>query len=112
MEDCIFCKIVNKEIKSELVYEDEKFLSFKDINPKAPLHLIVIPKKHIASFNDFDLKDKELIGELFLAVQKIVKEQKVDQAGYRLVINTGKNSGQTINHIHIHLLAKKELLWD
>jgi len=109
MPDCIFCKIINKEIKANLVYEDEKFVAFEDINPVAPLHLLIIPKKHIESINHLEEKDKELIGELFLTAQKIAKEQKVDQTGYRLIINVGKDAGQTVSHLHLHLLGRKEL---
>jgi len=109
MADCIFCKIINKEMVTTFVYEDDKFVAFSDINPVAPLHLLIIPKKHIESINHLEEKDKELIGELFLTAQKIAKEQKVDQTGYRLSINVGKDAGQTVNHLHLHLLGKKEL---
>ncbi len=109
MTDCIFCKIVNKEMGTELVYEDDKFIAFNDINPAAPLHILIIPKRHIESINHLEEKDKELVGELFLTAQKIAKEQKVDQTGYRLSINVGKDAGQTVNHLHLHLLGRKEL---
>ena len=92
-----------------MVYEDEKFVAFNNINPAAPLHLLIIPKKHIDSINYLEERDKELIGELFLTAQKIAKEQKVDQTGYRLVINVGKDAGQTVSHLHLHLLGRKEL---
>jgi histidine triad (HIT) family protein len=110
MVDCIFCKIINKEIETVLVHEDEKFIAFNDINPIAPLHLLIIPKEHIDSINHLEEKNNELIGELFLTAQKIAKEQKVDQTGYRLVINVGKDAGQTVSHLHLHLLGRKELL--
>jgi len=109
MVGCIFCKIINKEIKTDLVYEDDKFIAFNDISPVAPLHLLIIPKKHIESINHLAKKDRELVGELFLTAQKIAKEQKVDQTGYRLIINVGKDAGQTVSHLHLHLLGRKEL---
>src|SRR3989344_744405 len=104
MEDCIFCKIANKGVPAErIVYEDEKIIAFKDIEPKAPLHLLIIPKKHILSVYHIELEDKELMGELILAAQKIAREKNL--AGYKLQINVGRPAGQTIDHLHLHLLA-------
>ena len=101
---CIFCKIANKEIPANVVYEDDKFIAFKDINPKAPIHLLIVPKKHIQSLNHLELKDKEFIGELILVAQKIAREQKVSN-GYKLIFNVGRGGGQVISHLHLHLLA-------
>ena len=109
--DCIFCKIANKEIAAEIVYEDEKVIAFKDAKPVTPVHILIVPKKHIPSVNRLESKDKELIGKLFLIAQKIAKEQGVAQTGYRLVFNVGKNAGQTINHLHLHLLGGEKLPW-
>lgn len=109
--DCIFCKIVKKELPSETVYEDEKIMAFKDIYPVAPVHIIIIPKKHIASINHMKEEDKNLIGELFLVAKKIAKEFNVDEKGYRLVFNVGKDSGQTVDHLHLHLIGGKKLPW-
>ncbi len=109
MKNCIFCKIAKKEIPSEIVYEDEKFIAFKDIEPKAPLHLLIIPKKHILSVDHLGLEDKELIGELFLTAQKIAREKNVVESGYRLIFNIGKDAGQTVDHLHLHLLGGKKL---
>jgi len=103
--DCIFCKIIEKKMPAEMVYKDEKFLAIKDIKPKAPLHILIIPKKHIDSVNHLELKDKELIGELFLVAKKIAGELGVDKTGYKLVFNVGRGGGQLINHLHLHLLA-------
>ena len=103
MSDCIFCKIVNREIPAEIVYEDENLLVFKDINPKAPAHLLIIPKKHIPSVNHLEIEDKILMGELILIAQKIARDKKLE--GYRLQINVGRPAGQLVDHLHLHLLA-------
>jgi len=103
--NCIFCKIAQKAAPAEIIYEDEKFLVFKDIHPKAPLHLLIIPKKHIPSINHLELQDKELMGELFLLSQKIAREKRVAEKGYKLVFNVGRGGGQLIDHLHLHLLA-------
>ena len=105
MKNCIFCKIANKEVPAELVYEDNRIIVFKDIQPQAPLHLLVVPKKHIPSVDHFGLEDKELIGDLFLVAQKVARDQKVSKTGYRLVFNVGRGAGQIINHLHLHLLG-------
>jgi histidine triad (HIT) family protein len=102
--ECLFCKIVNKEIPSEIVYEDEKVVVFKDINPKAPTHLLIVPKKHISSVDHVEIEDKALMGELILAAQKIAREKGLE--GYKLQINVGRSAGQLIDHLHIHLLSK------
>jgi len=109
--DCLFCKIINREIPSEIVYEDEKFFVFKDINPIAPVHILIIPKKHIHSINHLEVEDKELIGELFLTAKKIAKDLKIIESGYRLVFNVGKEAGQTVDHLHLHLIGGKKLGW-
>jgi histidine triad (HIT) family protein len=103
--NCIFCQIVNKEKPADIVYEDENFLAFKDIYPKAPLHLLIVPKKHIPSIDHIEAEDKELIGEMFLVAKKIARDQKVALSGYKLVFNVGKGGGQIIDHLHLHLLA-------
>ena len=110
--DCIFCKIAKKEIPSKIVYEDEKFVGFRDIKPIAPVHILIIPKEHIASVDNLGAEDKEMIGELILAAQKITKEQGVNKTGYRLVLNAGPDAGQTVEHIHLHLLGGKKLSWE
>ncbi len=111
MADCVFCKIVKKELPSEVVYEDERILAFRDVNPVAPLHLLIIPKKHIASVNHLAEEDKELIGEMFFLAQKIAREQGIAESGYRLAFNVGRNAGQTIDHLHLHLIGGKQLPW-
>lgn len=102
---CIFCKIANKEIPANIVYEDDKFIAFKDINPKAPIHFLIVPKKHILSVDHLEIQDKELMGKLFLVAQKIARKQGVAKSGYKLVFNVGKGGGQLINHLHLHLLG-------
>ncbi len=106
MEDCIFCKIVNKKISAEVLSEDEKIIVFKDIKPKAPVHYLVVPKKHIASVNEVEEKDKELIGELIFAAREAAEKAGVKEKGYKLVIHTGEGGGQEVFHLHIHLMAK------
>ena len=104
MEECIFCKIINKEVKSDIVYEDKDIIAFKDINPGAPVHILIVPKIHISSLNE--LKDKNLAGKMLLIAKKIAKMFNVDKSGYKLIINTGKGAGQLIEHLHMHLLGK------
>ncbi len=107
MEDCIFCKIASKEIPAKLVYESENVVGFRDINPQAPTHILVVPKKHFASLNELD--DISLMGELLNAVKKITKKLEIQE--YRTVINTGKSAGQEVFHIHIHILAGRDMKW-
>ena len=109
--DCLFCKIINKELPSTVVYEDDKFLVIKDIFPKAPVHLLAIPQKHIISPNYLEPKDKELIGELILLAKSIAKEQGIAESGYRLIFNIGKDSGQTVDHLHLHIRGGEKLPW-
>jgi histidine triad (HIT) family protein len=92
-------------MSADIIYEDERIISFRDIKPSAPLHLLIIPKKHIPSINHLEPQDKELIGELFLAAKKIAKDQGVAKSGYKLVFNVGEGGGQIINHLHLHLLG-------
>lgn len=104
MNDCIFCKIINKELASEILFEDDNFIAIKDINPKAPVHLLIISKKHIESVKKIQKQDKELMGGLFLVAKKIGEEKNLE--GYKLIINVGRQGGQIIDHIHMHLLSR------
>ena len=107
----IFSKIINKEIKADIVYETEKVLAFRDINPQAPVHVLIIPKEEIADANNIDGKNHSyLLGEMFDAAKKIAKELKVDD-GFRLVINNGEKAGQSVFHLHMHLLGGREMKW-
>jgi histidine triad (HIT) family protein len=102
---CIFCKIINKESPADIVYEDGNFISFKDIHPEAPIHILIVPKKHIPSVDHIEIQDKDLMGELILTAQKIAREKKLK--GYKLIINVGREGGQVIDHLHLHLLSGK-----
>lgn len=102
---CIFCKIVKKELPSEIVYEDKRFVAFKDIHPKATLHFLIVPRKHIESVDHVEVRDTKLMGELVLTAQKIARQQKLE--GYKLQINVGRKGGQLIDHLHLHLLSGK-----
>lgn len=108
--DCLFCKIIAGEIPSQKVYEDDKVLAFKDIDPKAPFHVIVIPKVHIASAEDITPENSNYISAIFEAISKIAKENNL-QKGFRIVNNCGEDGGQTVGHIHFHLLARRNLAW-
>ena len=101
--DCIFCKIIKGEIPSSKVFEDEKMVAFNDINPKARVHILIVPKKHIESVKQLEENDKELAGELFLVAKKIAEENNLQ--GYKLVVNVGREGGQLVDHLHVHLLS-------
>ena len=109
MEDCLFCKIVRKEIPSEIVYENDDIIAFKDINPEAPVHILVVPKKHIESIAKLEDEDYNLIPKIYKDINEIVEKQHVKETGFRVVTNCGKNAGQTVMHLHFHILAGKEL---
>lgn len=108
MNDCIFCKIINNEIPSERLYEDEEIIAFKDINPIAPVHILVIPKKHIATADDLTEADEPLIGKIFTVIRKLAKEFHLEN-GYRIVNNCGEDGGQEVEHIHFHILGGTKL---
>lgn len=107
--DCIFCKIVEGAIPSKKVFENEHVVAFHDIQPAAPVHILIIPKKHISSMNDVESGDMHLLGEIHAAAQQIAKEQGVNETGYRLINNCGPDSGQVVFHIHYHLLGGEKL---
>lgn len=111
MNDCIFCKIINGEIPSDIVYENDKIIAFNDINPVAPVHILVIPKSHIQSLNDIDEKNIDIIKDIFSAITEIVKLKNIDKDGYRIVNNCGDLGGQTVNHLHFHILGSRNLTW-
>ena len=110
MEDCIFCKIIKGEIPSDKVYEDEDVLAFKDINPATPIHILVIPKKHIKSLIDLEEEDYVLVGKIHKAIKTIAKKLNIEEDGFRVIVNCGKDAGQEVMHLHYHVLAgrKKE----
>ena len=109
MEDCVFCKIIRKEIPSEIVYEDDEIIAFRDIQPAAPIHILVIPKKHIPSLLELREEDKELIGNIHLCINKIAKQEGIDKNGFRIIVNCGEDAGQEVKHLHYHVLAGKKL---
>ena len=111
MSDCLFCKIAAGEIPSTKVYEDEKVYAFLDIDPQAPKHIIVIPKEHISSANEISEDNASVIGHIFAVIARLAKEQGFDKDGYRIVNNCGENGGQTVGHIHFHVLAGRLLGW-
>ncbi len=110
-QDCLFCRIAARTIPAQVVHETEHLLAFRDIDPKAPVHVLVIPKRHIASVNAVSAGDAPLLGELFVAARAIAEAEGLTDDGYRLVVNTGPGAGQTVWHIHLHLLGGRDLRW-
>ncbi len=112
MADCIFCKIANKEIPSSIVYEDEQVVAFKDLEPQAPVHVLVIPKKHIESILALTAEDAELVAHVFTEVlPKLARDLGVAEKGFRVVANTGEEGGQSVKHLHFHLLGGRSMQW-
>lgn len=110
MADCIFCKIAAGEMGTEFLYEDDQVVAFRDINPAAPVHILVIPKRHVPSANDLTDEDNLLIGHMFNVIRNLTQKENLDQ-GYRIVNNCGREGGQTVNHLHFHLLGGRQLQW-
>lgn len=111
MSDCLFCKMVSGEIEPDKVFESDNLLAFRDINPQAPTHILVVPKKHIATTNDLTQEDKNLVGQMVLAAQDIAEKEGVAESGYRLVLNCNQHGGQSVDHIHIHILGGRQMMW-
>lgn len=109
--DCLFCKIANGTIPSEIVFQDDDVIAFKDISPQAPQHFLIIPRKHISTVNDFSDEDAIIFGKLGMAGKKLAKELGVEQEGYRLVVNCNDGGGQAVYHVHMHLLAGRQMRW-
>ena len=107
----IFSKIINKEIPAEIVYEDDELLAFNDINPQAPVHILIIPKKEIKTLNDIQIEDKDILGKMILLAKDLAKKHNVDESGYRTVFNCNDDGGQTVFHIHLHLIGGRSLSW-
>ena len=110
-QDCLFCKIAAKEIPSQSVYEDEDYFAFRDINPQAPTHIQIIPRKHIRTLNDVEPGDEGLLGGMFTVARKLAEEMKIAEPGYRVVFNCNAAAGQSVWHIHMHLLGGRPLKW-
>ena len=111
MTDCLFCRIAAGEIPAGIVYQDDSLVVFKDINPQAPLHVLVVPRKHIASLNDLAAEDDALIGSMFRRAAALARQHGYEERGYRTVFNTNREAGQTVFHVHLHLLAGRGLGW-
>lgn len=109
MSDCIFCKIVHREIPSEFVYEDDEVIAFKDIQPLAPIHLLIIPKHHLRNLNDVTPEHEKLMGHLFSVIRQLAEKLGIAESGYRVVTNTGTDGGQVVGHLHFHLLGGQAL---
>lgn len=110
-EECLFCSIASGEQEAEVLYEDDGAVAFEDINPQAPVHFLVVPKKHVASVNDLSEADEELVGRLYTVVRELAAERGFAEDGYRLVVNCGDDAKQTVDHLHLHCLAGRSLDW-
>jgi len=111
MSDCLFCDIVDGKIKANVVYQDDALVAFKDIAPKAPVHILIIPRKHIVSVSDIAEQDRDLIGQIFQVAAKLAREQGIAEGGYRVVVNSGPDAGQSVFHLHYHLLGGRQMSW-
>ena len=111
MRDCLFCRIEKKEIPSRIVYEDNEAMAFEDVNPQAPVHILIIPRRHIASVSDITVEDEGLLGRLHSIAKRIAEEKGVTAEGYRLVTNSGPAAGQSVHHLHLHLLGGRQMQW-
>ncbi|MES9843399.1 MAG: histidine triad nucleotide-binding protein [Candidatus Sedimenticola sp. PURPLELP] len=111
MEECLFCKMASGEIVPEVVFEDEEVLAFRDINPQAPVHVVIIPKRHIATLNDIGRVDAGLIGKLYLAATDVARQEGIAGTGYRTVFNCNRDGGQEVFHLHLHLIGGRQMKW-
>ena len=110
-DDCLFCKILAGDIPADIIFESDNVIAFRDINPQAPTHALIIPRKHVATINDLDAGDESLVGDLFLAAKKIAADEGIADAGYRVAMNCNAAAGQTVFHLHLHLLGGRRLAW-
>jgi len=110
-QDCLFCKVLNGDIPADIVYESDSAIAFRDINPQAPTHVLVIPRKHVATINDLDEEDQEIVGSLYLAAKDIARAEGISDEGYRVVMNCNEGAGQSVFHIHLHVLGGRALSW-
>lgn len=111
MSQCLFCRIIEREVPARIVHEDERIVAFQDVNPQAPTHILIVPRRHIETLNDLGPDDDGLVGELVRRAAAIAKEQGIAAGGYRTVFNTNRDAGQTVFHIHLHLLGGRHLNW-
>jgi histidine triad (HIT) family protein len=108
---CLFCQVVNKEVSAKILFEDDDLVAFADIHPAAPTHALVIPRRHLVSLNEAAPADAELLGKLLLAAQRVAREAKVSDSGWRVVVNNGAHAGQSVFHVHVHVLGGRSLAW-
>ncbi len=111
MSDCLFCGIIKGDIKGDIVYQDHSVVAFRDVNPKAPVHLLIVPRKHISTLLDVEQGDKGLIGDIFYAGAQLARDQGISEDGFRVVVNCGPGAGQSVYHIHFHLLGGRKFTW-
>jgi histidine triad (HIT) family protein len=111
MADCLFCSIIEGKIKGDIVYQDETVLAFSDIRPEAPVHVLIVPRKHIASVSDLGPDDVPVVGAIFMVAAKLAKELGIAESGYRVVVNNGADAGQSVFHLHYHLLGGRPMRW-
>jgi len=109
--DCLFCKILAGDIPADIIFESDDAIAFRDINPQAPTHVVIIPRRHVATINDLEDGDETLVGNLFLAAKKIAADEGIADAGYRVAMNCNEAAGQTVFHLHLHLLGGRQLAW-
>lgn len=107
----LFTKIINREIPADIIYENDDIIAFNDINPQAPIHVLIVPKKEIKTLNHLEIEDQEIIGKMFITAKKLAKKLNIDKNGYRTVFNCNDHGGQTVFHIHLHLLGGRQLAW-
>lgn len=111
MLDCLFCRLIKGEVKSKAIYEDDEIFAFEDINPQAPIHFLIIPKKHIAGITQLREEDGELVGKIHLVARRMAKKYSLSENGFRVVINSGPDAGETVKHLHFHLLGGRKFNW-
>lgn len=111
MSDCLFCGIVDGRVKANLVHQDDAVVAFKDISPKAPVHILIIPRKHLVSVSDIAETDRALVGQIFQVAAKLAREHGIADRGYRVVVNSGADAGQSVFHLHYHLLGGRQMTW-
>jgi len=111
MSDCLFCGIVDGKIKANVVYQNERVVAFRDISPKAPVHILIIPRKHVISVLDVEASDHALIGEIFQVAGRLAREQGIADSGFRVVVNSGPDAGQSVFHLHYHLIGGRQMAW-
>jgi histidine triad (HIT) family protein len=111
MSDCLFCGIVEGQVKGDVVYRDESIVAFRDIRPRAPVHILIVPRKHVASILELEVNDQAAIGQILIVIAKLAREHGIAESGFRVVVNSGADAGQTVFHLHFHLLGGRHFSW-